>query len=169
MDLVTPGIGLIFWMMISFLVLLFILGKFAWKPILASLKKREDTISSALAAAEQTRIEIANLKADNEKRLKDAREERDKLIKEARDTRNRLMEDAREEARLERIRLMEITKTDIKNEIIAAKMELKNEITALSVIVAEKLLREELQNANKAEALVNKLLDEVKWCNVDEK
>ncbi|MBU0489502.1 MAG: F0F1 ATP synthase subunit B [Bacteroidetes bacterium] len=163
MELVTPSIGLIFWMTLSFLILLFILGKFAWKPIMKSLKDREETIAQALNLAEEARAEIGDLKAENERLAKDAKDERDKLLREARDVRDRIIDAARLEAKQEGARLMEITRTDIRNEILAARTDLKNEIAALSVMIAEKLVKDELQDKKKSEALVNKLLDEVKW------
>ncbi|MBU1720337.1 MAG: F0F1 ATP synthase subunit B, partial [Bacteroidetes bacterium] len=136
MELVTPSIGLIFWMTLSFLILLFILGKFAWKPIMKSLKDREETIAQALNLAEEARAEIGDLKAENERLAKDAKDERDKLLREARDVRDRIIDAARLEAKQEGARLMEITRTDIRNEILAARTDLKNEIAALSVMIA---------------------------------
>jgi F-type H+-transporting ATPase subunit b len=120
MDLVTPELGLIFWTSLSFLILLFILGKFAWKPILNAVNDRENSIKDALKEAEKARLEMQNLKSDNEKILKEARAERDAMIKDAREIKDSMISEAKEEAKAQGTKLIEQAKTTIQNEKLAA-------------------------------------------------
>jgi F-type H+-transporting ATPase subunit b len=160
MDLVTPEIGLIFWTTISFLVLLFILGKFAWKPILNSVNERENSIKEALEQADKARQEMQNLKSDNEKILKEARAERDALLMDARTVKNNMINEAKDEAKAQANKLIQQAKTSIQNEKLAAITELKNQVAELSIGIAEKVIREELSNRDKQIDLIDKMLDE---------
>lgn len=162
MELVTPGIGLIFWMTLSFGLLLFVLTKFAWKPIMLMLKERENSIEEALHEADKARDEMKKLQAHNIELLNQAKEERDAILKDARQIREKLIEEAREKASREYNRLIESAQGAIKNEKMAAITELKNEIATLSIDVAEKLLRERLTSAEKQDSLVQKLINEIK-------
>src|SRR6185436_10424483 len=128
MKLVTPDIGLLFWMLVSFSIVLFLLKKYAWKPILKSLKERETSIADALNSAKQAKEEMASLKADNEKLLAQARAERDLIIMEA-----------RSKATVEADRLLQVAREGIRNEKVAAINELKNQVAALSLEIAEKI------------------------------
>jgi F-type H+-transporting ATPase subunit b len=161
MKLVTPDIGLLFWMLISFSIVLFLLKKYAWKPILSSLKEREDSISDALDLARKTKEEMNALKADNERILAEARNERDKMLKEARDTKDAIISEAKTKASAEGDRMINIARQAIENEKMAAITELKNQVAMLSVDIAEKLLKEELSNPEKQKQLVNAFLGEV--------
>lgn len=147
MDLVSPGIGLIFWMTLTFLILLYILGKFAWKPIMKSLKEREEKISNSLAMAKQTQEEMKRLQADNEKLLKEAREERDKIVREANKMKENIISEAKGRAQNEADKIIESARESIQNEKMAAIVELKNQIAELSIEVAEKVLGRELADA----------------------
>ena len=160
MDLVTPEIGLIFWTTISFLVLLFILGKFAWKPILNSVNERENSIKEALEQADKARQEMQNLKSDNEKILKEARAERDSLLMDARTVKNNMINEAKDEAKEQANKLIQQAKTSIQNEKLAAITELKNQVAELSIGIAEKVIQEELSNKDKQISLIDKMLDE---------
>ena len=161
MGLVTPGIGLIFWTTLAFLVVLFLLKKLAWKPILESIKKREETIESALQAAEAAKIEMARLKSSNEAELKKAREERDNVLKEARDQRDVIISEAKVKAQAEADRIVANARETIKNEKLAAISELKNQVATLSIEIAEKVLRSELSNETKQATVVNNLVNEI--------
>ena len=106
MELIKPGIGLLFWMTLSFSIVLFILAKYAWKPILKSLKDRDNSIAEALNAAEKARTEIDQLKSDNEKIMQEARNERDKLLAEAREIKDSIVNDAKDKAKAEATKLL---------------------------------------------------------------
>ncbi len=162
MDLVTPELGLIFWSALSFIVLMFILGKFAWKPILNSVNERESSIKNALAEAEKARLEMENLQADNERILKEARAERETMLKEARDLKNKIVADAKEEAQAQAGKMIEQAQTAIESEKKAAMAELKSHVAGLAVEIAEKVVREELSNKDKQLELVESMLDDAK-------
>ncbi len=162
MGLVTPDFGLLFWMLLSFSVVLFVLRKFAWKPILQTLKERENTIQNALDAAKKTQEEMAKLKADNEKILQEARTERDTIIKEARENKEKIIAEAKKQATFEANKLIESAKTAIESEKLIALKEIKDKVAELSVEIAEKLLRKELSKENKQNELLNVLINEVK-------
>lgn len=161
MELVSPGIGLIFWTAIAFSILLFILGKFAWKPIMQGLRERERHIDDALHAADKAREEMALLKIDNEKLMREAKEERDDILREARKVRESIIEDARKKSNAEADRIIEAAKETIENEKMAALTDLKNQIALLSLEIAEKVIREKLSDDPKQQALVERLAREV--------
>ncbi len=161
MDLVTPEIGLIFWSTISFLLLLFILRKFAWKPILTAVSDREEGIKNALATAENARKEMQNLTADNERILKEARTERDGLLKEAREIKENIISEAKDEAQQQAEKVIEQAKATIQAEKQAAIADLKNQVAELSIGIAEKVVRQELSDKDKQIELVEKMLKEV--------
>jgi len=163
MELISPGIGLIFWMVLSFSVVVYVLGKFAWKPILKSIKEREQSIEDALHAADKAREEMKNLVFSNEKMKKDALEERDALLSEARKIKESIIEEARVKAKEEYNRIVENAKESIEYEKKAAITELKNQVALFSVNIAEKLLEKELSEASKQDEYINKLLDDVKF------
>ena len=154
MDLVTPGIGLIFWTVIIFGILLFLLKKYAWKPITNAVKTREDSIRSALVAADTAKQEMQQLQADNEKILKEARGERDIMMKEAREVKETIINEAK--------KLIENARQSIQNEKASAISDIKKQVAKLSVEIAETILREELKDDKKRSELVGKLLDDIK-------
>jgi|TARA_B100001059_G_scaffold85006_1_gene83044 F-type H+-transporting ATPase subunit b len=160
MDLVTPDIGLIFWTTLSFLILLFILGKFAWKPILNSVNDRETSILKALKEAENAREEMKNLTADNERILKDARIEREAMIKEARDIKVKMISDAKEEAKTTADAIISQAQEAIENEKKSAMADLKSQMASLSIEIAEKVVKEELSNKDKQLKLVEDMLND---------
>ncbi len=161
MQLINPGFGLIFWMTLAFLIVLFVLTKFAWKPILASLKEREDSIEDALQAAEEAKKEMAALKAKNEELLKQAREERDAMLADARKIKEQIIGEAREKANKEATIIVEDAREQINSEKQAALVELKNLIATYSIEIAEKVLKQELSDSKKQQAYVDKLLKEI--------
>jgi len=162
MELVTPNIGLVFWMTLAFGILLFILGKFAWKPIMKMIKERENTIEEALQTAEKTKLEMANLQLSNEKLLKEAKEEREALLREARKIKDGIVLEAKHKATDEANKIIESARLSIQNDKMAAITELKNQIASLSIEIAEKILNAELADKDKHNLLINKFLDEVK-------
>jgi F-type H+-transporting ATPase subunit b len=162
MELVTPGFGLIFWTTLTFLLLVFLLKKFAWKPILGAIKDREESIDNALKSAEKAREEMKNLQADNERILAEARAERDAMMKEGRELRNKTIESAKDIARQEADKIIAAAGEQIEMQKNAAMTELKNHVAELSIDMAEKILRNELSDAKKQEALINQMLEEIK-------
>ncbi|MCC9135860.1 F0F1 ATP synthase subunit B [Pontibacter silvestris] len=161
MELVTPGIGLIFWQTVTFLIVLFLLGKFAWKPIMKALHDRESSIENALSAAEKAKLEMQALKADNEKLLAEARLERDRILKEATEAGNSIVETAREKANEEGARMLAQAREAIENEKRAAITEVKNMAAALSVDIAERILKRELNDPRAQQALVQEYISGV--------
>jgi F-type H+-transporting ATPase subunit b len=162
MELVTPGIGLIFWTTLTFIILLVILKKAAWSPILSVVKERETSIKDALASAEKAREEMASLQADNERILKEARAERDEMLKEARDMKSNIISEAKNSAKDEADKMIASAKAVIENEKAAAISELKNSVGALSIDIAEKVLKSELKDAEKQNAFISEMLKDVK-------
>jgi F-type H+-transporting ATPase subunit b len=162
MDLITPEFGLVFWTAIMFLLLLGILRKFAWKPILGAVSDREEGIKKALASAEKARLEMQNLQADNERILKEARAEREALLKEAREIKAKIVADAKDEAQTQANKMIEQAQTAIASEKKSAMAELKNHVASLSVEIAEKMVREQLSSKDKQLKLVEELLGEAK-------
>lgn len=154
------SIGLFFWQLILFIGLVLLLRKFAWKPILSAVEKREEGIQGALDAAENAKKEMENLQADNEKLLKEARAEREAMLKEARDMKNKMIEDAKEEAKQQAGKLIEAAQASIETEKKAAIAELKSQVANLSIDIAEKVVREELSNKDKQVKLVESMLGE---------
>jgi F-type H+-transporting ATPase subunit b len=162
MDLVTPGLGLIFWSVLTFLFLLFILRKFAWKPILDAVSEREEGIRNALLSAENAKKEMQNLKSDNEKLLADARLERDAMMKDAREIKEKMIADAKTEAQVQGQKMIEQAKAAINSEKNAAMAELKNQVSFLSIEIAEKVLKDESSNKEAQTKLVEKMLGDIK-------
>jgi F-type H+-transporting ATPase subunit b len=158
MELVNPGIGLIFWMTLAFGIVLWILAKYAWKPILASLKEREDSIDKAIHEADQARKEMKQLKFSNEQLLTEAKEERDTLLKQARELKEKLIEDARRKANEEANRIIDSARETIENEKMAAMVDLKNQIAGLSIEIAEKVLGREMEDRNKQKEYIDQLI-----------
>lgn len=162
MDLVTPGLGLIFWSVLTFLFLLFILRKFAWKPILDAVSEREEGIRNALLSAETAKRDMQNLRSDNEKLLAEARLERDAMMKDAREIKEKMISDAKTEAQTQGQKMIEQAKAAINSEKNAAMAALKNQVSSLSIEIAEKVLRNELADKSSQTKLVAQLLGDVK-------
>jgi len=160
MDLVTPDIGLIFWSTLFFLILLFVLGKFAWPAILSAVKARNESIRNALDAAEKAKKEMAQLQADNEKILAEAKAERDALLKEAKEVKERILAEAKEQAGIEAKKMIQQARESIRSEKAAAISDLKQQVAGLSVHIAEKILREKLKETKAQKELVSKIIKE---------
>tara|TARA_R110001592_G_scaffold18745_2_gene77473 strand:+ start:670 stop:1164 length:495 start_codon:yes stop_codon:yes gene_type:complete len=161
MDLLTPDSGLIIYQLVGFVILLFVLGKFAWKPILTGLKEREQTIESALLAAEQAKNEMQALQADNEKLLKEARAERDSILKEALTVASTIKEEAKTETSKITARMIEDAKAVIENEKKAALTDVKVLVARLSLDITEKLLRKELADQSAQKELIDGLVKDL--------
>jgi len=162
MELVTPGIGLLFWMTLSFALLLFVLGKYAWKPIMKAIHEREDSIETALHSAEKAREDMLLLKADNEELLKQAREERDAMLRDARKMKEDILEEARGKANEQGQRIIESARESIQFEKMAAITELKNQIAVFSIEIAEKVIEQELSDKAKQKQFTEKLIEKIK-------
>jgi len=160
MDLVTPGIGLIFWTTLFFLVLMFVLGKFAWPAILTAIKARNESIKQALDAAEKAKQEMAKLQSDNKKILAEAKAERDAMMKEAKHLKDKLIAEAKEQASAEARRLVTNARESIQAEKKAAISELKNQVATLSLDIAEKILKKKLKDSKAQKELINTLINE---------
>ena len=160
MDLVTPGIGMIFWSTLFFLVLLFILGKFAWPAILTAVKARNESIRNALAAADRAKEEMAQLQSDNEKILAEAKAERDAMMREAKTMKDKLIAEAKEKASEEADKLVKSARESIQREKAAALNDMKEQMATLSVDIAEKILRMKLEGSKAQKELVDKLINE---------
>jgi F-type H+-transporting ATPase subunit b len=161
MELLTPSFGLVFWMLISFFVLLLILRKYAWKPILNSVKKREESIENALNSAKEAEKKLSTLKSENEALLAEAKKERDLLLKEAREAKDKIINDAKQIAQDEATRLTAAARENINNEKMKAVTELRNQVAILSVEIAEKILKEKMSDNDKQTAVVQNILKEV--------
>lgn len=162
MELITPDVGTVFWMLIVFLTVFFVLKKFAWKPTLKAIQNRSKTIEDALKAAEKAKEDMEKLQADNEKILAEARVERDKLLKEARAMKDKIINDAKDQAISEAKGIVEAAKVTINNEKMAAISEIRNQVASLSVLVAEKILRQKLQDDQSQKDLIDSLMKDMK-------
>jgi F-type H+-transporting ATPase subunit b len=162
MGLLTPAFGLLFWTLLAFLVVFFILKKYAWPAIIKGLHEREQGIAEALETAEKVKAEMAQLKNENEALLAKAREERAQLLKEARETRDKIVSEAKEQAKVEANKIITDAQAAINQQKMAAITDLKNQVGNLVIEVSEKVLRRELSNKNDQEAYIGTLTKEVK-------
>ena len=160
--LLNHHIGFVVWASLAFLVLLVLLKKLAWKPILEAIHERERSIETALASAENAKAEMARLTNQNEALLKEARAERDLILKEAKDLKDKIVAEARNNAQAEGEKMIEKAKLEIESQKNAALSEVKNQVASLSVEIAEKVLRRQFEDRSKQDALVSDLLKEVK-------
>ncbi len=161
MELVTPSIGLLFWSALAFFILLFVLGKFAWKPITQALKEREDSIDEALKSAEVARLQLESLKTDNQRLLNEARVERDKLLKEANEIKDQILAKAKSDAKSEGDKMISAAKEAIEMEKVNAMNQLKTQVANLTVDLAEKILRKKMEDRSQQEVFVNDSLKNI--------
>lgn len=159
--LVLPDPGLVIWSSLAFAILLFVLAKFAWKPIMKAIGEREQGINDAIAAAEKVKAEMAHLKNENEALMQKAREERAVMIKEAKETADKMVADAKEKAKAEYDRILTDAQAAITQQKNAALVDVKNQVGALVVEVSEKILRRELSNKTEQEKYIKELADVV--------
>lgn len=156
------SLGLFVWMLVIFVGLIFLLKKFAWKPILDAVNEREEGIRNALLSAENAKKEMLNLQSSNEKLVAEARAERDAMMKEAREIKEKMINDAKSEAQAQGEKMIAQAKAAIESEKNAAMAELKNQVSTLSLEIAEKVLRSELSNKESQTKLVEKMLGDAK-------
>lgn len=157
--MIEPGIGLLFWMTLTFLILLFLLAKFAWKPIMAAINEREVTIVDSLNQAKLAKQEVENLKAENEIIIREAKIERDQILKEARDIKDRIVGEAKDVAKAEADKMIQQARQTIIAEKTAAVADIKSQIGTLSVNIAESILKQKLDNDGAQDALVANILN----------
>jgi F-type H+-transporting ATPase subunit b len=160
--LLSPSLGTMVWASIAFIIVLILLKRLAWGPILSGLKEREESISRSLGEAEKARLEIAGLKSDNEKLLQEARNERDAILREAREMKDQIVAEAREQAKSDAEKLIAAAREAVNNEKLAAMAELKIHVASLSLDIAERVVRQSLSNDQNQKELVEKLLQETK-------
>lgn len=161
-SVIRPDFGLLFWSAVIFLLFWFVIGKFAFRPIVKALKKREADIQHSLDEARRTHEEMAMLRSENEALLAQAREERAKILKEAKDAGERLIAEAKDKAKEEAKKIVANAKEQIENQKMAAIVELKNQVGRLSLEIAEKVIRKQMQNEKEHEAFVNEMVKDLK-------
>lgn len=162
MDLLLPHLGLIVWTVLAFLIVLFILKKFAWKPILKGLNDREKNIADSIATAEKVRFEMSQLKSENEALLVAAREERGMMLKEAKEIKDKMINDAKEEAKVQAAKIITDANASIQNQKMAALTDIKNQVGKMVIEVSEKVLRKELSSKSEQENYIKQLAEEIK-------
>ena len=162
MDLLLPHLGLLVWTFIAFLIVLFLLSKYAWKPILKGLDERETNIADSIALAEKVKLEMTQLKGENEALLAAAREERAIMIKEAKATKDKMIADAKEEAKIQAAKILTEASASIQHQKMAAITDIKNQVGKLVIEVSEKVLRRELANKTEQESFINDLAQNIK-------
>ncbi|HEY1020935.1 MAG TPA: F0F1 ATP synthase subunit B [Flavisolibacter sp.] len=162
MRLLTPELGLLFWTLLAFLIVFFVLRKFAWGPILNSLDQREKNIAGSLETAERVKREMAQLKSENEELMAKAREERSAMLKEARDTKDRIVAEAKEQAKVEANKIIIDAQQQINAQKMAAITDVKNEVGKLVIEVTEKVLRRQLATSEAQEQHIKGLIDDIK-------
>ena len=158
MELVTPEIGLIFWTTVVFSLLLLVLKKYAWKPILSAVDERNKSIEDALKAADKAKKEMLALNTDNERIFTEAKKERDALLKEGREIKDNIIAEAKDKAKIESDKILITAKEQINNEKMKAITELKNQVAEMSIDIAEKILKSELSDKNKQKELIAEAL-----------
>ena len=161
MEIIKPDLGLLIWMLISFGVILYVLIKFAWRPILAALKYRERSIQKSLEAAQQAKEEMAKIEFGNEKITQLAKIERENLLKEAKELKNNIIEEAKETAKKEAKKIIEEARLSVEYEKNMVINEIKNQIAALSVDIAEKILKQNLGNESTQKKLIDDLVKDI--------
>jgi len=162
MGLLTPHLGLIFWTLLSFLIVFFILKKFAWKQIIDGLNERESNIANSIASAEKVKAEMAQLKSENESLLQSAREERTNMLKEAKEIKDKMINDAKDEAKVQATKIINDANSAIQQQKMAALTDIKNQVGKMVVEVSEKILRRELSDKAQQEIYISKLAEDIK-------
>lgn len=162
MDLLLPHLGLIVWTVLAFLVVLFILKKYAWSAILKGLNDREANIANSIATADKVRAEMANLKSENEALLVAAREERAMMLREAKEIKDKMINDAKDDAKIQATKIITDAQASIQNQKMAALTDIKNEVGKMVIEISEKILRKELSNKADQENYIKQLADGIK-------
>lgn len=162
MELLIPEIGLVVWQTVAFLILMFLLARFAWKPVLNMINERERSIEDALASAEKAKAEMSRLINENEQLLRAARAERDVILREAKELKDQIVNDAKTQAQVEGNKIVEQARKEIQDQKQRALADVKNQVSTLSLEIARKVLQEEFADDKKQETLVANLLNDVK-------
>lgn len=162
MELLLPELGFMFWVLIAFLIVFFLLKKFAWKPIMSGLAQRESNINDAIASAEKIKLEMAQLKNDNERLLGEAREERAAMLKDAKETKDKMITEAKEEARIQATKILTEANAAIQNQKMAALTDIKNTVGKMVIEVSEKVLGKELSNKGEQEQFISQLASDMR-------
>ncbi len=162
MELVMPNPGTIFWMLIIFGVTLFVLKRFAWKPILNALHEREESIIAALNSAEDAKRQVAEMKASNEKIIAEARQEKDIILKEGKELKEKIIAEAKDRAAREAQKIIDQSRQQIQNEKTAAINDIKKQVAELSVMIAEKVIKKQLASKGEQEKMMDGLIDDIK-------
>ncbi|QOR75093.1 MAG: F0F1 ATP synthase subunit B [Thermoflavifilum sp.] len=162
MSLLHPDFGLIFWTLVVFLITLFILRKYAWKPILQMLDQREKMIADSIAAAEKVKAEMSQMKLEHEQILAEAKAERSRILREAKQMKEQIIEQAREQAKEEARKIMEEAREAVERQKMAAITDIKNQLGLMAVELSERILRRALADPEKQEAYIKQLVEEVK-------
>ena len=162
MELLLPALGYFVWTLVAFLIVFFILKKFAWKPILSTLNEREKNISDSIATAEKVKMEMAQMKNENEAMMQRAREERGVMLKEAKELKDKIVNEAKEQAKLEANKILVDAQASIEQQKNAALTDVKNQVGQLVLEVSKKVLRRELANPADQETFIRQLAEEVK-------
>jgi F-type H+-transporting ATPase subunit b len=162
MSLLLPHLGLIVWTFLAFIIVLFILKKYAWGAILKGLNERESNIANSIASAEKVKQEMAQLKSDNEALLQTAREERAAMLKEAKELKEKMINDAKDEAKSQAAKIIADAQASIHTQKMAALTDIKNQVGKMVVEVSEKILRKELSDKANQESYISKLAEEIK-------
>ena len=161
-SLTTPAIGTVVWTTLIFCLFFFLLAKFAWKPILSAIKARDEMIKGSLEAAEKAREEMAKLQSNNEEILRKAREDREAILSEAKEIKEKIIVEAKEKANIEAQKSVTQARQQIQAEKTAAINDIKKQVAELSVAIAEKILKKELDNKGEQEKIIDTLIDEIK-------
>ena len=162
MQLLTPDLGLFIWTLLAFLIVFFILKKFAWPAIIKGLNDREANIANSIATAEKVKLEMAQLKNENEAFMVKAREERALMLKEAKDTKDKIVSEAKEQAKEVAAKIVADAQTTINDQKMAAITDMKNQLGKLVIEVSEKILRRELTDKSDQETFIKQLSQEAK-------
>lgn len=161
MDLLLPGIGLLFWTLLAFGIVFFVLKKFAWKTILQSLDEREKGIADSLDTAKKVKAEMAQLKSENEALMAEAREERSKMLKEAKETKDKIIAEAKEQAKVDAAKIINEAQLAIQNQKMAAVNDVKNQIGNMVIDITEKVIRKQLENKSEQEKYIKEMASEL--------
>jgi F-type H+-transporting ATPase subunit b len=162
MDLLTPSFGLIIWTLLAFVIVLLVLRKFAWGPILSALNEREKTIADSLATAERVQADMARMQQENQDLMAKAREERAAMIKEAKETRDKMVNEAKEQAKQEAAKILADAGAALENQKMAALTDVKNQIGNMVIEISEKVIRRSLENRQDQETYIRQLADDVR-------
>lgn len=161
MELINPGLGYLFWMTAVFLILLFLLKKFAWKPVFGAINQRNNAIDKAMLAAEEARAEVAQMKADNERIIQEAKLQKEAILKEAKEASDKIVAASKDKATEEANRILAEAQKRILQERQAAVQDMKTQVAEHAVGIAEKILKNQMQEASVQDGYLTKLVKDI--------